>query len=126
MPIEDLEDGFTVEQVTPPKAGQPVHIVVIEESHLVDGPVLDALGNRLNALHAEHPRLDLLIDLGRVDLMTSSALGLLGMQHRKLWNAKGRMKLCDIRPSVMEVLRITRLLGYFDVYRTRAEALASF
>lgn len=126
MATENLEAGFTVQEVTPARASQPVHVVVVEQSLLVDGPVLDAFGQRLASLQAEHPRLDLLIDLGAVDLMSSSAIGLLGMQHRKVWNSKGRMKLCAIRPRVMEVLRISRLADYFDIYATRAEALASF
>lgn len=126
MATDDLETGFRVEQVTPPNASQPIQVVTIEESRLVDGPVLHALEIRLAALHSADPRLDLLIDLGLVDFMTSPALGLLGMQHRKVWNTHGRMKVCSVRPPVMEVLRITHLLDHFDLHSTRAEAIASF
>lgn len=117
--------GFRVESVTLPKATQPVQVVVIEAQHVVDGPVLDALRDSMANLRAACPRLDLILDLGHVDMLSSAAIGLLGMEHRTIWNAKGRMKICEIRPAVMQVFKITRLDGYFDIYETRAAALAS-
>lgn len=115
-----------VEQVRPPKSGQPIHIVKIEVPTLVDGPGLDEFRQHLDQLHADSPRLDILIDLGGVEMLSSPAIGLLGMEHRRTWGSQGRMKLCGIGPTVMQVFTITRLNGYFDIYPTRDEALASF
>lgn len=121
-----VEAGFRVEAVMQPKAPQPVQVVVIESSHLVDGPVLDAVRDCLEGLRSACPRLDLVVDLSNVEMLSSPAIGLLGMEHRTIWNAKGRMKICGIGPTVMQVFKITRLDGYFDLYETRAAALASF
>lgn len=117
---------FRVETVTPPKALQPIQVVIVDAAHLVDGPALDALRTAIEDLQAGQPRLDLLVDLTRVEMLSSPAIGLLGMEHRKIWNAKGRMKLCGITASVMQVFKITRLDGYFDIYETQAAAIASF
>ena len=115
-----------LEQVRPPKSAQPIHVLTIEVATLVDGPGLDELRQHLDQLHADFPRLDILIDLSGVEILSSPAIGLLGMEHRRTWNAKGRMKLCCVGPTVMQVFTITRLDGYFDIFPTRDEALASF
>ena len=51
---------------------------------------------------------------------------MLGVLHRKTWGAEGRMKICSIRPEVMQVLKLTRLDSVFDIQASRDEALAQF
>jgi len=116
----------SIETVTPAKASQPVHVLTIGVPTLIDGPELDEVRRQLDGLHAGHPRLDLLVDLGQVGMLSSPAIGLLGMEHRRSWGSKGRMKLCGIGPAVMKVLTCTRLDAYFDIHASRDEALASF
>jgi anti-sigma B factor antagonist len=59
-------------------------------------------------------------------MLSSAAIGLLGMMHRQTWGAKGRMKRCNVSPDVMKVFKLTRLDSVFDLYPTRDEALKSF
>jgi anti-anti-sigma regulatory factor len=40
--------------------------------------------------------------------------------------SKGRLKLCGVGPSVMQVFKLTRLASVSDIQPTRDEALTSF
>lgn len=119
------EATVRVEAVTPRAGAQQVHVVQIASPTLVDGPGLDELKQQIEALRSAHSGIDLLIDLTGVHMLSSAAIGLLGMVHRQTWGAKGRMKLCSVSPEVMKVFKLTRLDGVFDLYATRDEALKS-
>lgn len=120
------EAAVRIEAVTPRVGDQPVHVVQIASPTLVDGPGLDELKQQTEALRSARPGIDLLIDLTGVRMLSSAAIGLLGMMHRQIWGAKGRMKLCSASPEVMKVFKLTRLDGVFDLYATRDEALKTF
>jgi anti-sigma B factor antagonist len=67
-------------------------------------PLLDRLGER-----------QLLLDLGRVDYLDARALGNLIrlFQHAR---AHGRcLALCNLRPSLRDILLVTRLDGIFGL-----------
>jgi anti-anti-sigma factor len=115
-----------IEAVTPRAGAQAIHVVQIQSPTLVDGPGLDELKQRTDALRSAQSGIDLLVDLEGVRMLSSAAIGLLGMMHRQTWGAKGRMKLCNVSPDVMKVFKLTRLDSVFDLYPTRDEALKSF
>lgn len=63
--------------------------------------------------HFQCQRLVLSMDL--VDFITSAALGKLIMIHRKLHRKEGRLVVCDVKDSVAEVLKTSRLNEYFTI-----------
>lgn len=115
-----------VEQVIPSGAAKPVHVAVVETARLTEGPELDAIRDAILSLDADKTGIDLLIDLGQAEFLSSAALGMLGMVHRKTWGSKGRLKLCNVRPDVLQIFRITKLDSLFDIHATRDEAVADF
>jgi anti-sigma B factor antagonist len=119
-------NAVRLEEITPPKAAKTVHVATVELPTLMDGQGLEEVQKGLSDLVKERPGLDLLVDLGNVQFLSSAAIGMLGMLHRKTWGAKGRMKICSIRPEVMQVLKLTRLDSLFDIQASRDEALAQF
>lgn len=68
----------------------------------------------------------LLIDLGEVEYIDSSALGVLvnGLKTARQQNVK--FKLTNISGTVERIFDLTRLSKFFEIYPSAEEALASF
>jgi len=68
----------------------------------------------------------LLIDLSKVNYMNSTAIGVL-VSAQTTYSKKGwQVKLCGINKNISNIFVITKLTLVFDVFDTRAEAIASF
>ena len=98
--------------------------VVTCRGRIVEGPESDALRQHLVDLlpHSCH----IVLDLGQIDFIDSSGLGLLVRLLGRARNAQGGLKLCAVPANVAEVLRITRLRTIFDSYESADEAVAAF
>jgi len=68
----------------------------------------------------------LIIDLGKVDHLNSTALGLLVATHSNYVKRGGSVKLCSLEKRIRNLLLITKLSMVFDVHESCDEALASF
>ena len=84
------------------------------------------IGDDLFRLVDELGRRKILLNFGNVDFMSSAALGKLITLDRKVKAAKGRLKLSNIRPEILEVFQITKLNKVFDIRTDEAEAIAAF
>ena len=90
---------------------------------ITDQVYINELGEELERelQQAEPP--DLLIDLNDVTRLSSSALG----KFMRLWNlareVDGRVRLCSIRPQVLDAFVITRFDEKFEIYPDADEAL---
>ncbi len=67
-----------------------------------------------------------LVDLSGVPWMNSGGVGVLVQAYTSLHNAGAHVKFLSINERVRAILQITRLLGVFETYASREEALASF
>ncbi len=61
---------------------------------------------------------DLIVDLGAVDLVDSTGLGLLLAAHRRAGRCGRRLVLRDVPPSLSRLLLLTRLDRILAVERT--------
>jgi len=68
----------------------------------------------------------LIIDLGKLTYLNSTASGVLVSAHTTFSKNKGHVKLCAINKNINNVFVITKLTLVFDVAETREEAIASF
>ncbi|MBS1261325.1 MAG: Anti-sigma-B factor antagonist [Calditrichaeota bacterium] len=66
------------------------------------------------------------IDLGRVDWMNSSGLGILIGGLTTVKNAGGEMKLARTTDKIKSLLMITKLVQVFDTFDSVEGAIASF
>ncbi len=117
---------ITIEAVTVSAGTKPVHVVEIQQSRLTDESRLDDIREQILAIDGDKSGADILIDLAQAEFLSSAALGMLGMIHRKTWAAKGRLRLCGIRPEVLQVFQVTKLDSMFDIHDDRRQGLASF
>ena len=65
------------------------------------------------------------LDLGRLDYISSAGLRVVLLLAKKLKQAGGALVLCDIQPNVREVFEISGFLAILKVSDPRADAVAA-
>ena len=102
-----------------------VYKVTLLPKHLLDPEQIARIGKSLSDL-IDKGAANIVIDFSNVLYLSSGMLGML-IQTKKLIEAKrGTLKLCAIKPLVLEIFQITRLEKVFSVYPTVQVAAASF
>ena len=96
------------------------------DKKILDETNIQIIGNQLFGLVDEDQRGKIVLDFANVEYLSSAALGKLITLDKKVKAAKGKLRLCSIRPDIYEVFAITRLNQLFDIKNTEAEALAGF
>jgi anti-sigma B factor antagonist len=90
---------------------------------IVEGAESTALREKLDSLIPLDPFV--VLNLGGVDFLDSSGLGLLVRFLTRTRVAQGHFKLCALPKRISEVLRLSRLASTFDVHESEAEAVAA-
>lgn len=93
---------------------------ILDESTIND--ISESLFSVLDEEHTEH----MILSFARVKHLSSMALGMLIRLNGKIGESGGLFKLCDIKPSLFEVFRITKLDKLLSIYDTCEQALDSF
>ena len=68
----------------------------------------------------------LVIDLGKVTYLNSTAIGVLVTAHTSYKNNGGVVKLCGINKNINNIFVVSKLTMVFDVCESRDEAVKSF
>jgi len=101
-------------------------IVVLHlKGNFVGGDETDELQNKIKEL-SEKGNLKLVIDLGEVAYLNSSALGVLISAHANYTKRGGKIKLCQLNKNLENLFVITKLSLIFDTYPSEIEAVAGF
>lgn len=101
-----------------------VPVAVIQRQQLSEEDNLEEFGFDLSAVVDKLNTTRLVLDMSRVKYMTSAAIGRLIAFHRRLNRDKGALVLCDVTPTVRDILSASQLLSYFRVAEGRAAAVA--
>ena len=107
------------------KVGE-VTVVKFVDKKILDEASIQELGIELFSLVEHDNRTAILLNVADVEFLSSAALGKLITFDRKVKAAKGRLKMCHIRPEILEVFQITKLNKVFDIRGDEAEAVAAF
>ena len=67
----------------------------------------------------------LALDFDHLDFVSSSIIRILLIAAKALRQRKGRLALCNLRPHVSEVFRISGVHRVIDIYGSRSDALAA-
>lgn len=94
------------------------------DKKILDEGNIQIIGNQLFALTEEDHRQKIVLDFSNVEYLSSAALGKLITMDKKVKAAKGKLRLCAIRPDIYEVFAITKLNKLFDMKDTLEAALA--
>ena len=97
-------------------------------ARFIDKKILDEgnikiIGNQLFGMIDTDGRRKIVLDFTNVEYLSSAALGKLITLEKKVKAAKGKLRLCNIRPDIYEVFVITRLNKLFDIRDTQEQAL---
>lgn len=103
-----------------------VTVVHFKESRITDDLGIQELGQELFALVDQAHRTKLLLNFANVQFLSSGALGKLRALESRVAKRGGVVKLCSINSNIYEVFRITRFDTIFEIFKTEADALASF
>ena len=103
-----------------------VDVVRILERRLHDEPFLDDLRAEIGQVVGSHQDVNLLLDLGGVEFLSSAMLDVMCRFYRKIHAAGGQLRLCGLKPSIAEVFRTTNLDRLFPIHADVEEALAQF
>ena len=103
-----------------------VDVVRILEPRLIDDPHLDELRAEIGEVVGARQGINLLLDLGRVEFLSSAMLEMLSGFYRLLGTAGGQLRLCRLTPAIAEVFRTTKLDRLFPIHADIDEALARF
>lgn len=97
----------------------------------VDDKVMNAdriakLGQELLSLADKEGPSRILVNLGNVRFLSSSAINKLIVLDQRLEAGGGELKLSNLNPEVEEVFNITQLDSVFDICADEDEAIESF
>jgi len=95
------------------------------DGEMIGGPDATRLAETFHEL-IEDGHKKILMDMEKVSWMNSSGLGILIGGLTTLRNAGGDLKLLNLAKKIQDLLRVTKLLGIFEVYNNEEEAVASF
>jgi anti-sigma B factor antagonist len=102
-----------------------VTVVVLADQRILDEMSISRIGKQLTDLVARSSVPRLVIDFRNVTNMSSSALGMLITLHKRVREANGQLRLCNIQPTIAEVFKITRLDEIFQIVDSQDDAVDS-
>ena len=115
----------TQQRIVVSKIGD-VTVVKFVDKKILDEVNIQALGQELFALVEIDNRRSIVLNFTDVEFLSSAALGKLITLDRKVKAAKGRLKMSNIRPEILEVFQITKLNKVFDIRKDESEAISAF
>jgi anti-sigma B factor antagonist len=99
-------------------------VVVYLKGDFIGGEETDELRDTLKKL-AEGPKNKIIIDMGKVTYLNSTALGVLIFAHATVAKKGGMIALCNLDKSVENLFVITKLTLVFPIYPNLEEAIKS-
>jgi len=101
-----------------------VNVFRLRMSMLEDGTPLIALEHELDKfLDSAHESPMVVINLGSVEYLVTTALAKLVSFRGKISDLGGRLILCGLRPAVKDVMRITRFDELFEICDGESKAI---
>jgi anti-sigma B factor antagonist len=102
-----------------------VLIVSFRDRLLFDDRTVREVSEQLGAAMPNDGRpIKLILDFSGVDLISSSLLGKLILLQRRVDGTGGRLRLCELSPTVQSVFRTSNLDRLFGIVRDRRAAVA--
>ena len=101
-------------------------VVILEPSgKIMGGPDATAMHEMLHEL-ITHNKKHVVINLGSVDWMNSTGLGILISGLTTMRNNDGDLKLANVTEKIKSLLTITKLVTVFESFDSVDEAVKSF
>jgi anti-sigma B factor antagonist len=100
-------------------------VVAFRDRLLFDDRTVREVADQLGAaLPNDGKPIKLVLDFSGVDLISSSLLGKLILLQRRVDSSGGKLRLCELSPTVHSVFKTSNLDRIFGIVRDRRAALA--
>jgi anti-sigma B factor antagonist len=93
---------------------------------MFEGDKVQAVGAELINLAATRTEPRILLNLSNAHFMSSAMLAVLVKLHRRVQDAKGRIKLCGLRPVILDAFKVSQFDRIFEIHPDEASALKKF
>ena len=97
---------------------------VVQIAGRLDTTNYGELEHHLSSL-TERNEYRILLDLEKLEYISSSGLRILLMFLKKIKAANGRFMLCSLTPEIREIFEISGFINIFDIYADQKAALDS-
>jgi anti-sigma B factor antagonist len=100
------------------------NVTRVELEGSIDGKTAPHIRDELSAALQEVQKL--IIDMSRVDYLSSAGLRLLLLLYREIASRKGQLVLVGVSPEIRTVMSHTGFLSFFTLADSEQEALLAF
>lgn len=97
-----------------------------ETMSMFEGDKVQAVANELSDLVDSRKEPRILLNLSNAHFMSSAMLANLVKLHRKIQTARGRLRLCELRPVILDAFKVSRFDKIFEIFPDEASALKKF
>ena len=87
---------------------------------------VESIGKELLTIATKSACSQIVVDLTGVDFLSSAMIGVFIRFKMRLKKRDSELKLCNISPELMELLKVTNLDAVFDIHGTRQSAIEAF
>jgi anti-anti-sigma factor len=101
-------------------------ITFLETASMIEGDKVDSLAEELFGLVETKKYKKILLNLYNAGYMSSAMLAQLVRLHRKMQDVKGKVRLCCLRPPVMDAFKVSQFDRLFEIFPDEPSALKKF
>jgi anti-anti-sigma factor len=98
----------------------------LETVSMFEGDKVQEVGKELMDLVVSKRYTKLLLNLSNASFVSSAMLAHLVRLHRKIQESKGKIKLCCLRPVILDAFKVSSFDKIFEIYPDEATALKRF
>lgn len=101
-------------------------ITFLESASMIEGDKVESVARELFGLLEAKKYKKILLNLYNAGYMSSAMLAQLVRLHKKVQEVKGKVRLCALRPPVMDAFQVSRFDKLFEIFPDEAAALKKF
>ena len=102
-----------------------VVVIYLLDNRIVAELAIASLGDELYAVTDRPDCMKLVLNFAAVEYLSSAMLGKLITLRRKMGVRKAALVLCEIRPEILTIFKLTSLDRILDIRATEADAVAA-
>ena len=104
---------------------QGAFVVEFYDSSILNQSEIDSVGQELYSIADKSACSQVIVDLKDVEFLSSAMIGVFIRFKMKLRKNDSELKLCNAKPELLEMLKLTKLDKVFDIYNSRRDALTA-
>ena len=96
------------------------------DNRILDEAVIQVVGDQMYRLVDDHGLKQIILDFQTVEHLSSAALGKLINMKKKVDASGGKLSMCNLRPELLKIFKVTKLTKVFDIQKSIEKSLKSF